>query len=214
MSQRSSPDATLAIFTKRKRVCLACVHCRRRKVKCMTTEATTSDSPPCTPCERCTKMGLACTYLSVAAQSRSTSGGAPSPTPPTKTRPEHRAPEHYRPTKTFPGRPPVPKEAFSNLPASSWPNDEYDTRGPMMHFSRSSTKGFYYPHLPDQKCQLAYPQYSDFSAERMQNAPYSPQIYPGTGPVYAPQALAIAPPGATISMYPTLNKKWTGVARI
>ncbi|KAF7344371.1 hypothetical protein MSAN_01918100 [Mycena sanguinolenta] len=63
MSQRSPSNQTLDVFTKRRRVNLACVHCRRRKVKC-----TTSDVSPCSPCGRCAKMGLSCTYLSVAAQ--------------------------------------------------------------------------------------------------------------------------------------------------
>ncbi|KAK7044458.1 hypothetical protein R3P38DRAFT_2878852 [Favolaschia claudopus] len=64
MSQHDAlPNLGLELFTKRRRVNIACVHCRRRKVKCSTSDASSS-----APCGRCSKMGLSCTYVPVAAQ--------------------------------------------------------------------------------------------------------------------------------------------------
>ncbi|KAF8167064.1 hypothetical protein K438DRAFT_2064792 [Mycena galopus ATCC 62051] len=44
---------------ERKRAFLACVHCRRHKVKCRT------DDESGDPCERCIRRGLVCEYVSV-----------------------------------------------------------------------------------------------------------------------------------------------------
>ncbi|KAJ7603333.1 hypothetical protein DFH06DRAFT_1310994 [Mycena polygramma] len=101
MSQRNPPNAMAKLSRQRKRVWLACVHCRRRKVKCMT--ATTGGLPPCMPCERCTKMGLTCTYRSVEAQSGSASGKSSPPSAPIGTRSnlKHPRTESYKPMETF-----------------------------------------------------------------------------------------------------------------
>jgi hypothetical protein len=68
-------------------------------------KCTTTESPPSSPCERCTKMGLSCEYVSVAtqcAQSRSSPTGRGkalnlpriSTSPPTVTRPRNQFPEY------------------------------------------------------------------------------------------------------------------------
>jgi hypothetical protein len=68
-------------------------------------KCTTTESPPSSPCERCTKMGLSCEYVSVAtqcAQSRSSPTGRGkalnlpriSTSPPTVTRARNRFPEY------------------------------------------------------------------------------------------------------------------------
>ncbi|KAJ7824967.1 hypothetical protein B0H14DRAFT_1291747 [Mycena olivaceomarginata] len=54
------PNLPLDLFTKKRRVNIACVHCRKRKVKCTTFDESS--------CGRCSKMGLSCTYLPVGAQ--------------------------------------------------------------------------------------------------------------------------------------------------
>ncbi|KAF8205389.1 hypothetical protein K438DRAFT_536507 [Mycena galopus ATCC 62051] len=124
MSPQSPPNLSLDLFTKRKRVNLACVNCRKRKVKC-----TTSDVSPYTPCGRCTKMSLTCTYLSVADQGAdmksSTGGGRKSPNvhhvsgpPPTMTRSWSQFQEHSNSIGAFPGtfkfekRPPSAKDGL------------------------------------------------------------------------------------------------------
>ncbi|KAJ7020176.1 hypothetical protein C8F04DRAFT_1242204 [Mycena alexandri] len=49
--------------SQRKRIYLACVNCRHRKVRCITT----GDSPD-TPCQRCVKHGLICDYVPVSLE--------------------------------------------------------------------------------------------------------------------------------------------------
>ncbi|KAJ7023076.1 hypothetical protein C8F04DRAFT_1271811 [Mycena alexandri] len=57
----SKPAASQS--SQRKRIYLACVNCRRRKVRCITT----GDSPD-TPCQRCVKHGLICDYVPVSLE--------------------------------------------------------------------------------------------------------------------------------------------------
>ncbi|KAJ7113643.1 hypothetical protein C8R44DRAFT_741226 [Mycena epipterygia] len=56
-SAQNSKDFTPFII-KRRRTILACSNCRRRKIRCITTE-----QPPTKPCQRCTKKGLHCEYV-------------------------------------------------------------------------------------------------------------------------------------------------------
>ncbi|KAJ7179904.1 hypothetical protein C8R43DRAFT_381464 [Mycena crocata] len=44
----------------RRRAMIACTNCRKRKIKCVTTE-----EPPRNPCARCTKRALSCEYVAV-----------------------------------------------------------------------------------------------------------------------------------------------------
>ncbi|KAJ7698265.1 hypothetical protein B0H17DRAFT_1196855 [Mycena rosella] len=81
-------------ITMRRRSALACTNCRKRKIKCITTE-----QPPRNPCARCTKKNLACEYEGAAepeyhsgerpqtpdadrGHSRTHSASAPRPTTP------------------------------------------------------------------------------------------------------------------------------------
>ncbi|KAJ7368205.1 hypothetical protein DFH08DRAFT_18435 [Mycena albidolilacea] len=54
-----TPTSAL-LNTRRKRAMIACKLCRKRKIKCVTTE-----EPPRHPCARCTKRGLTCEYVAV-----------------------------------------------------------------------------------------------------------------------------------------------------
>ncbi|KAJ7478283.1 hypothetical protein FB451DRAFT_1452594 [Mycena latifolia] len=56
-SHSQSPAAPFAI-SMRRRTILACSNCRKRKIRCITTE-----QPPKNPCARCTKKGLSCEYV-------------------------------------------------------------------------------------------------------------------------------------------------------
>ncbi|KAJ7493955.1 hypothetical protein FB451DRAFT_1215760 [Mycena latifolia] len=55
-SQNSGCPAPFAL--KRRRTILACSHCRKRKIRCITTE-----QPPTNPCARCKKRNLCCEYV-------------------------------------------------------------------------------------------------------------------------------------------------------
>ncbi|KAJ7679730.1 hypothetical protein B0H17DRAFT_77947 [Mycena rosella] len=56
---------------KRRRTILACSNCRKRKIRCITTE-----QPPVHACARCTKRGMACEYV-VATDDESRSPSLP-----------------------------------------------------------------------------------------------------------------------------------------
>ncbi|KAJ7478286.1 hypothetical protein FB451DRAFT_1172621 [Mycena latifolia] len=56
-SQNQPPAAPFAI-SMRRRTILACSNCRKRKIRCITTE-----QPPKNPCARCVKKGLTCEYV-------------------------------------------------------------------------------------------------------------------------------------------------------
>ncbi|KAJ7342985.1 hypothetical protein DFH08DRAFT_237738 [Mycena albidolilacea] len=63
MSRHDPLNLTPESSKRQRRTNVACSHCRRRKIKCVT-----SNIFSCTPCARCTKMGLSCAYISVEAQ--------------------------------------------------------------------------------------------------------------------------------------------------
>ncbi|KAJ7768964.1 hypothetical protein B0H16DRAFT_1781234 [Mycena metata] len=52
-----------AVFLNRRRVIIACTNCRKRKIRCLTSEET-----PENPCERCVNRGLRCKYITVTDQ--------------------------------------------------------------------------------------------------------------------------------------------------
>ncbi|KAJ7225142.1 hypothetical protein B0H12DRAFT_1077879 [Mycena haematopus] len=87
---RPLPPFLSPIFLTRRRVIIACTHCRKRKIRCMTPE-----DPPQNPCDRCVKKGLKCEYVTMATQrdETSTNRSAPidrrrqaSPSPPAGSR--------------------------------------------------------------------------------------------------------------------------------
>ncbi|KAJ7664103.1 hypothetical protein B0H17DRAFT_1256557 [Mycena rosella] len=95
MSHQSPSDAALAVFTTRRRVYVACVNCRKRKIRCITAE-----EAPDKPCERCTRKGLTCEYLAVSeerARSPNQMSGREGPTanPARGARPNSWAPQPY-----------------------------------------------------------------------------------------------------------------------
>ncbi|KAJ7238136.1 hypothetical protein B0H12DRAFT_1137904 [Mycena haematopus] len=82
---------------KRTRVFLACLNCRKRKIKCLTNDGQE------TPCDRCVKKGLKCEYSPVAdEQERATHGAgyssSPRPvSPPAQASSSSYTAEQYRP---------------------------------------------------------------------------------------------------------------------
>ncbi|KAJ7458497.1 hypothetical protein FB451DRAFT_1273284 [Mycena latifolia] len=70
----SSPGVTS--FKPRRRVSLACVLCRKRKIKC-----SRSDESPYDPCQRCKRRGLVCEYVSVSEERAQSTSRLPAGTP-------------------------------------------------------------------------------------------------------------------------------------
>ncbi|KAJ7662434.1 hypothetical protein B0H17DRAFT_1185040 [Mycena rosella] len=70
------PPVLPSVFTKKRRVIIACTNCRGRKVRCLT-----SEDPPQNPCQRCAKKGLSCEYITVTKQRDHSSSRNPTPEP-------------------------------------------------------------------------------------------------------------------------------------
>ncbi|KAJ7107932.1 hypothetical protein C8R44DRAFT_744502 [Mycena epipterygia] len=79
------PNSSPPFLTRRKRVYIACVHCRKRKIKCVTESQEK-------PCERCAQKGLLCEYIAVAEEygrsNSEASGGKPLSSPATPSTPD------------------------------------------------------------------------------------------------------------------------------
>ncbi|KAJ7779483.1 hypothetical protein DFH07DRAFT_765763 [Mycena maculata] len=63
----STPNPVNPVFMKRRRIYVACLNCRRRKIRCIATEETE-------PCERCTKKKLTCEYMAVSEENAKLGG--------------------------------------------------------------------------------------------------------------------------------------------
>ncbi|KAJ7478261.1 hypothetical protein FB451DRAFT_1172598 [Mycena latifolia] len=101
-SQNQPPAAPFAI-SMRRRTILACSNCRRRKIRCITTE-----QPPKNPCARCVKKGLACEYVAAPeAEEQATSTSRPQ-TPDTSG-----APREYARASSGHSNTPMNPAAFS-----------------------------------------------------------------------------------------------------
>ncbi|KAJ7919615.1 hypothetical protein B0H13DRAFT_2656672 [Mycena leptocephala] len=64
------PSKSFAV--RRRRTIMACSHCRRRKIRCLT-----SEQPPVKPCAYCTRKHLTCEYVAVADPEGYSRGGSP-----------------------------------------------------------------------------------------------------------------------------------------
>ncbi|KAJ7858342.1 hypothetical protein B0H14DRAFT_2577755 [Mycena olivaceomarginata] len=62
-STRPPPPFLPPVFTRPRRVIIACTNCRKRKIRCLTLEDT-----PVNPCDRCSKKGLKCEYVTITNQ--------------------------------------------------------------------------------------------------------------------------------------------------
>ncbi|KAJ6572432.1 hypothetical protein DFH09DRAFT_1277392 [Mycena vulgaris] len=91
MSAQLPPDSATPFFIRPRRTYLACLNCRKQKIKCLTAGEDT-------PCERCTRRGLECEYKAVSeVQANSASpprgggegrrGTVQEPPPPSKYKP-------------------------------------------------------------------------------------------------------------------------------
>ncbi|KAJ7493917.1 hypothetical protein FB451DRAFT_1164785 [Mycena latifolia] len=71
--QEDNPQDSSPLRQKHIRAAMACTNCRRRKVRCLTTEWF-----PTQPCERCRRKRLTCEYLRVAEQEQHSNSASPS----------------------------------------------------------------------------------------------------------------------------------------
>ncbi|KAJ7493909.1 hypothetical protein FB451DRAFT_1360565 [Mycena latifolia] len=71
--QGDSPQDSSPLRIKQRRAAMACTNCRRRKVRCLTTEWF-----PTQPCERCRRKRLTCEYLRVAEEEQHSNSASPS----------------------------------------------------------------------------------------------------------------------------------------
>ncbi|KAJ7493878.1 hypothetical protein FB451DRAFT_1491400 [Mycena latifolia] len=71
--QEDSPQDFSPLRMKQRRAAIACTTCRRRKVRCLTTEWF-----PTQPCERCRRKRLTCEYLRVAEEEQHSNSASPS----------------------------------------------------------------------------------------------------------------------------------------
>ncbi|KAJ6579300.1 hypothetical protein B0H10DRAFT_915212 [Mycena sp. CBHHK59/15] len=73
-SQASPHSKTFVV--KQHRTIMACTNCRRRKIRCLT-----SEQPPINPCARCTKKNFQCEYVAVTHQSLTSSSPSANQSP-------------------------------------------------------------------------------------------------------------------------------------
>ncbi|KAJ7104886.1 hypothetical protein C8R44DRAFT_746146 [Mycena epipterygia] len=107
-------------FNRRRRVYIACLNCRKRKIKCLNEESLQR------PCERCIRKGLICEYIPVANEQAQSAGS--NPPPPTQFGFGHRPPAPYSP-------PPAvhPAPAFNPTPAYGGYNGPSNVVQPQQH---------------------------------------------------------------------------------
>ncbi|KAJ7662555.1 hypothetical protein DFH06DRAFT_1324921 [Mycena polygramma] len=180
-ARNSKSDAPFAL--QRRRTLLACTNCRRRKMRCITTE-----QPPKNPCARCTKKGLTCEY--VAADQDEYSPELPtSSLPQPATRSGHGA---SNPTRTNQPMPPP-----SNFSLGLGPAPPLPYTGPPPPFQRPRYSGTQYPDLSLQGSDQQNPSSQHYSAQATQGYdPQSAQVYQYINPGILTQQHGAQQPGS------------------
>ncbi|KAJ7068180.1 hypothetical protein C8F01DRAFT_594701 [Mycena amicta] len=124
MSDTLTSAAVLS--SRRRRAMIACTNCRRRKIKCVTTE-----EPPRHPCERCTKRDLPCEYVAVVEDDSK----SPTPETPSSQLPPPSPGMGYGsllPSSSSYYAPPQANLAYSNYPSGygmQQPTSSYSYNG-------------------------------------------------------------------------------------
>ncbi|KAJ7202262.1 hypothetical protein C8J57DRAFT_1410205 [Mycena rebaudengoi] len=104
-----------AVLPRRKRAMIACVHCRRRKMKCVT-----SEEPPRNPCARCTRRHFDCVYVAVVGDDYPLSSTS---TPESPLSNPHPQADHSYPRTMPPDHYGGNNSAYSDRGSSSHPNE-------------------------------------------------------------------------------------------
>ncbi|KAJ7456128.1 hypothetical protein FB451DRAFT_1277046 [Mycena latifolia] len=114
MSTHTRPDSAMEAFTQPRRIYIACVNCRARKVKCISPE----DGQPCA---RCTKKRIECEYLAVPEEQARSSSTAPG---------GQRSGKHPpRPSASTPQMPPAWAQAPPGYGGSNRGNPQHSGQG-------------------------------------------------------------------------------------
>ncbi|KAJ7458498.1 hypothetical protein FB451DRAFT_1182692 [Mycena latifolia] len=93
MSCHIPPNRGVDSSTPRLRASVACVRCRKRKIKCISSEGS-----PDRPCERCARRGFVCKYLSVGEERAQSSSNWPAGVPAYTSSPTPSTPQPAPPT--------------------------------------------------------------------------------------------------------------------
>ncbi|KAF8211203.1 hypothetical protein K438DRAFT_27901 [Mycena galopus ATCC 62051] len=180
-----TPTSAL-LNNRRRRAMIACTNCRRRKIKCVTTE-----EPPQRPCARCTKRGLGCEYVAVDEPTTPESPSRPLASP------SYNAPGYYgSPGVSSPGYmppyaspPSQPQYPGSwNPPPQSQPVYGYPGPGPSPSYNASYASQNLYGGSQGYPAQYSMPQ--QFATPTPTNQ--WPQGLQGSMPQQPKQALSCA----------------------
>ncbi|KAJ7937140.1 hypothetical protein B0H13DRAFT_199951 [Mycena leptocephala] len=148
--QIMADTSSAALLNRRRRAMIACTNCRRRKIKCVTTE-----EPPRHPCARCTKRSLSCEYVAVDEDY-----------PTTPTTPEHAGSQ--LPSPPYPNG--APRYTTPGVPPSG-----YSTYPPQQHVPWNPSA----PSQPAYPAYLGHPTYTPSHTYAPGHNPYGPpQGYP------------------------------------
>ncbi|KAJ7129778.1 hypothetical protein C8R44DRAFT_732615 [Mycena epipterygia] len=123
-----------ALLNRRRRAMIACTNCRKRKIKCVT-----SEEPPRNPCARCSKRSLTCEYVAVeiGEEYSPTPESPAAPLPPTLyphshsylNHPGAQPPAGYSPYTPPYGQYPPPQPQH-HMPNPAYPNPPRGSYGP------------------------------------------------------------------------------------
>ncbi|KAJ7228754.1 hypothetical protein GGX14DRAFT_414810 [Mycena pura] len=153
----SNSLSSAAILNRRRRAMIACTNCRRRKIKCVT-----SEEPPRNPCQRCTKRDLHCEYVAV--------DDPPTPEDQFSRLPlasYHQPPVYPQPPNHPPTYPSNPEYAgYAPYPtnvnpahSAPFPGPTGYPNGPFQYNQQTSTLP-YFPHPQNQWAQGSIPQHA------------------------------------------------------
>ncbi|KAJ7176311.1 hypothetical protein C8R43DRAFT_943096 [Mycena crocata] len=166
MSASNHPSASSS-SSRSKRVIIACTNCRKRKIRCLT-----SEQPPINPCERCAKKGLQCEYIPVPDQPDYSADGAASS--PSHSGPSSSAPIHL----SHPYGPPSGPQASAN------------SRGGYSHHGAAAA----HPHsFSGHGGHSQYPNPAANPLYHQQFIPNNPYIQPGQAAPYPPTSQPVYP---------------------
>ncbi|KAJ6467851.1 hypothetical protein C8R45DRAFT_1219021 [Mycena sanguinolenta] len=134
---------------KRRRTLMACLNCRKRKLRCITTE-----QPPKNPCARCTKKNLPCEYVPATEHDDQSSSHSSSPRTP-----------NFSESEAAPRSPSVAPSSSSSIGPPSRNSSPYSSIGPATHLGRDNAPPLPYilPPPPGHRPRysgVAYPELS------------------------------------------------------
>ncbi|KAK6987573.1 hypothetical protein R3P38DRAFT_2574875 [Favolaschia claudopus] len=164
-----------SLNNRRRRAMISCTNCRRRKIKCVTTE-----EPPRKPCQRCTKRGLVCEYVAAEDDEPDTAPeSAPPPLSLHTTFPQRLPPgAHMRGHgPQYPPSQPTPYGQWANQPQHlSVPHNGYLTPQPRYLQPQGYPSPYGYPQQFNPPSQWAQGSHTQASSS-VSGHPIDPTVY-------------------------------------